>query len=131
MIIPNSIEPVASEFRATAPGTIEAEVQPPANGALRVIMRQSTPDGRVFRTHGGAPPSGENMAKVFSIEVTQAGRRIPVTVDYDKVIWSGLSWALGEIKAADLEPDMPVTVRFHSSEKDPVKLEGKVYNVVY
>ena len=131
VVIPNSIEPVASEFRATAPGTIEAEVPPPANGALRVIMRQRTPDGRVFRTHAGAPPGGENMAKVFSIEVTQAGRRIPVTLDYDKLIWSGLSWALGEIKAADLAPDMPVTVRFHSSEKDPVKLEGKVYNVVY
>ena len=131
VVIPSAIEPVAAEFRTTAPGAIEALVQPPANGALRVIMRQRTADGRVFRTHAGAPPNGENMAKVFSIEVTQAGRSIPVSLDYDKIVWSGLSWAVGEIKAADLAPGEPILVRFRSTEKDPVKLEGKVYHVVY
>jgi hypothetical protein len=131
VIIPRSIEPVAAEFRSTAPGAIEAEVQPPDNGALRVIMSQRTPGGRVFRTHAGAPPDGENMGKVFSIEVTQAGRAIPVTVSHDKIVWSGLSWAVGEIQSADLAPDKPVMVRFHSAEKAPVKLEGKVYHVVY
>jgi hypothetical protein len=131
VIIPRSIEPVAAEFRSTAPGTIEAELQPPADGALRVIMRQRTADGKVFRTQGGSPPDGNNMGKVFSIEVTQAGRTIPVTVNYDKIVWSGLSWAVGEIQSANLEPDKRVIVRFHSAEKAPVKLEGKAYHVVY
>jgi hypothetical protein len=36
-----------------------------------------------------------------------------------------------EIKAADLAPDKPVLVRFHSAEKDPVKLDGAAYQVVY
>ena len=71
------------------------------------------------------------MAKVFSIEVTQAGRRLPVSIDYDKVVWSGLSWAAGEVKAADLTPDSPVLVRFHSADKDAASLEGRVYQVVY
>jgi hypothetical protein len=131
VIIPRSIEPVAAEFRSTAPGAIEAELQPPANGALRVIMRQRTPDGRIFRTQGGSPPDGENMGRVFTIEATQAGRTIPVTVNYDKIIWSGLSWAVCEINSTDLAPDKPLIVRFHSAEKAPVKLEGKVYHVVY
>jgi hypothetical protein len=131
VVIPSSIEPVPAEFRNTAANTIESVIHPPATGALRVIMRQHTPDGKVFRTHAGAPPNGENMAKVFTIEVSQSGRTIPVAVDYDKIVWSGLSWALGEIKAADLVPDQPVTIRFHSSEKTPVILEGKAYHVVY
>jgi hypothetical protein len=131
VVIPRSIEPVAAEFHATAPSTIEASIQPPASGALRVIMRQRTPEGAVFRTHGGAPPNGQSMDKIFTIEATQAGRAIPVAIDYDKVIWSGLSWALGEIKASDLAPGQPVVVRFHSAEKQPVKLEGTVYRVVY
>ena len=131
IVIPSSIEPVAAELRSTAPGVIEAEVQPPMNGALRVIMRQRTPDGRVFRTHGGAPPDGENMGKVFTIDVTQGARNIPVTVSHDKIVWSGLSWAVGEIKSADLAPDKPVLIRLHSAEKNPVNLEGKIYHVVY
>ncbi len=131
VVIPTSIEPVAAEFRATAPSTIEAGTQPPAKGALRVIMRQRDPDGSIRRTWAGGPPNGENMGKVFTIEATQSGRAIPVHIDYDKIVWSGLSWAVGEIKASDLAPDKPVLVRFHSAEKDPVKLEGAAYKVVY
>ena len=71
------------------------------------------------------------MGRVFTIEATQAGRTIPVTVNYDKIIWSGLSWAVCEINSTDLAPDKPLIVRFHSAEKAPVKLEGKVYHVVY
>jgi hypothetical protein len=71
------------------------------------------------------------MGKVFTIEATQGARAIPVTVSHDKIVWSGLSWAVGEIKAADLAPDKPVTIRLHSAEKNPVKLEGKVYHIAY
>jgi hypothetical protein len=131
VIIPRSIQPVRAEFYTTAPNTIEASIQPPAEGVLRVIMRQRTLDGSIRRTWAGGPPDGENMAKVFTIEVTQDGRAIPVNIDYDKVVWSGLSWAVGEVKVAGLAPDKLVLVRFHSTEKDSVKLDGAVYQVVY
>jgi len=131
VVIPNFIQPVSAEFHVTAPGTIEASIQPPAKGVLRVIMRERTPDGYIRRTWAGGPPNGENMGKVFTVDATQEGRVIPVAIDYDKIVWSGLSWAVGEIKAADLAPDKPVTVRFHSGEKDPVKLDGAAYQVMY
>jgi hypothetical protein len=94
-------------------------------------MRQRTLDGSIRRTWAGGPPDGENMAKVFTIEVTQEGRAIPVNIDYDKIVWSGLSWAVGEIKVAGLVPHKLILVRFHSTEKDSVKLDGAVYQVVY
>ena len=131
VVIPRSIQPVPAEFHTTSPNTIEASIQPPAKGFLRVIMRERTPEGFLRRTWAGGPPNGENMGKVFTIEVTQDGRSIPVHIDYDKIVWSGMSWAVGEIKASDLTPNKPVLVRFHSSEKDPVKLEGTAYQVVY
>jgi hypothetical protein len=131
VIIPRTIQPVAADFHTTAPSTIEASIPAPTSGMLRVIMRERTPDGYIRRTWAGGPPTGTNMAKVFTIEATQDGRAIPVHVDYDKIVWSGLSWAVGEIKAADLARDKPVTIRFHSSEKDPVKLEGAAYQVSY
>ena len=131
VLIPASIQPIPSEFHTTAPSTIEASIEPPAKGALRVIMRERTPDGYLRRTWEGGPPSGQNMANVFTIEATQEGRTVPVHVDYDKIVWSGLSWAVGEIKAGDLDPRKPVQIRFHSAEKDAVKLEAAAYRVVY
>jgi hypothetical protein len=131
VVIPRSIQPVAADFRATTPSTIEASIQPVAKGDLRVMMREHTPDGYIRRTWAGGPPAGTNMGKVFTIEATQDGRSIPVAINYDKIVWSGLSWAVGEIKASDLAPNLPVLVRFHSAEKDPVKLEGTAYQVVY
>ena len=131
VVIPVSIRPLTAEFHTAAPSTIEATIQPLTKGVLRVIMRESTPDGYIRRTWAGGPPNGENMAKVFTIQATQNGHAVPVAIDYDKIIWSGLSWAVGEIKAADLAPSEPVIVQFHSTEKDPVKLDGAAYQVVY
>jgi hypothetical protein len=131
VVIPNAIVPISVDFRATAPSTIEASVTPTAEGSLRVIMRERTPEGYIRRTWAGGPPTGTKMAKVFTIEATQAGRSIPVKVDYDRIVWSGLSWAVGEIEAKDLAPNQPVVIRFHSNEKDPVELEGSAYQVVY
>lgn len=130
VVIPRSIDPVKAEFRSTSPNTIEASIQSPANGWLRVIMRQRL-DGRVYRTHGGAPPNGTSMGKIFTIEAIQAGRTLAVATDYDRVIWSGLSWALGEIKLDGSNPHEPIEVRIHSADKDAVELEGKIYRVVY
>jgi hypothetical protein len=131
VVIPRSIQPVTAEFHTTAPSTIEASIRPSAKGVLRVIMREHAPDGSIRRTWAGGPPNGENMAKVFTIEATQNGHTVPVGLDYDKIVWSGLSWAVGEIKATDLAPNTPVLVRFHSAEKDPVTLDGAAYQVEY
>ena len=131
VVIPTSIEPVQADFRTVAPATIEASIQPPHKGILRVIMRESTPDGYIRRTWAGGPPSGTNMAKVFQIEAIQGGRAVPVSIDYNKIVWSGLSWAVGEIKVSDLVPDQPLVVRFHSAEKDPITLDGSAYRLIY
>ena len=56
---------------------------------------------------------------------------MPVEINYDKVIWSGLSWAVGEIKNSALKPGSPVTIQCSSSEGDEMKLEGKIFVVTY
>jgi hypothetical protein len=47
------------------------------------------------------------------------------------VIWSGLSWAVGEVRHAALKPGLPVEVECSSAETGPVKLEGEVFAVEY
>jgi hypothetical protein len=131
VVIPRSIAPLPVSFTSTGHGSVEASVDPPTHGVLRVIVQEMTPDGQLRRTWAGGPPSGQNMAKVFALSATQAGRAIPIKLDYDKIVWSGMSWALGEIDAQDLTPGIPIDVRFHSSEKDPITLKGTAYLVEY
>ncbi len=131
VVIPRSIRPVPAEFQATGKGVIEATITAPAGGDLRLIMQQYSPDGSLRRTWAGGPPSGTNMGKVFLLEATQNGKQLPIREDYDKVIWSGLSWAAGEISAKDLHAGEPLTLTFRSTEKDPVTLKGTLYLVNY
>lgn len=129
VVIPRSIAPFVADFHSIGKGSIEATVTPPAHGVLRVIIRQATPDGIIRRTWAGGPPSGENMGKVFALSATQQGHPVPVHIDYDKIVWSGMSWAVGEIDAGKLAPGKPLTIQFHSSEKDPVQLQGAIYQI--
>jgi hypothetical protein len=52
-------------------------------------------------------------------------------VEYDRVIWSGLSWAVGEVRQSDLRPGSPVTLSFKTTEKSAVTLQAKLYRVRY
>jgi hypothetical protein len=131
VVIPRSIRPVPAEFTATGKGVIQTTIPAPDGGDLRLVMQQYSPDGSLRRTWGGGPPKGTNMAKVFLLEATQSGRQLPIHEDYDKVIWSGLSWAAGEISAKDLHVGEPLTLTLSSTEKDPVTLKGSLYLVNY
>jgi hypothetical protein len=131
VLIPRSIVPFPISFQATDKGSVEATVDAPAHGVLRVIVREKTPDGYIRRTWAGGPPNGENMGKVFALSASQNGRDVPVRIDYDKIVWSGMSWAAGEIDTKNLAPGQPLLVKFHSTEKDPITLEGSAYLVEY
>ena len=131
VVIPRGIRLLESQFQSAGKGVIEATIPVPATGDLRLVMQQHNPDGSIRRTWAGGPPNGTNMGGVFLLEAMQNGHRLPVAINYDKVIWSGLSWAVGEIKRKDLQPGVPITLRFTSKEKDPVTLSGNVYEVSY
>jgi hypothetical protein len=132
VVIPRSIQPVEAVFSPRGKNMIEATVRAPKNGNLRIIMQQrSAKDGTIVRSWKGGPPTGTNMGKFFVLSATQDGKPLPVEINYDKVIWSGLSWAVGEIGHAALKVDMPVTIEWASAEEGPVQLEGHVYQVEY
>jgi hypothetical protein len=131
VVIPRAIAPVPVSLRTAGANSAEFTVDAPSQGVLRVVLQEKTPDGFIRRTWAGGPPNGENMAKVFALSATQGDKAVRVRVDYDKVVWSGMSWAVGEIDAADVKAGQPLVVRFHSGEKDPVVLEGAAYFVEY
>ena len=129
VVIPQSISPLAVAFQPLGSHGIAASIMPPPSGAIRIVLQQRTPEGDIRRTWAGGPPKGENMGKVLKIEALQHDRPLAMRINYDKVIWSGLSWGVGEV--SQFAQGEPVTIRCTSTEKDPVKLEAKVYQVRY
>jgi hypothetical protein len=129
ILIPRRIEPLTVEFggKDEASNEIETVVTPPAKGDLRIVLQQHDVGGAIVRSF-----SRNNMGEFFTIEADQDGKQLPVEIRYDKRVWSGLSWAVGEIRHADLAPGKPVRLRLSSAEtQDPVVLEGRIYRVEY
>ncbi len=130
--IPTRIHPLPALFeQMSGSGELTGTLSVPSGEDLRIIMRQLTPDGLALRSTGGAPPKGTTMGKLFRITATQDGKSLPVEIRYDKAIWSGMSWAVGEIKASDLAPGKQVTVRCSTQEKKEHRLNGEAYGVTY
>ena len=121
---------VGGQFVACGTNAVSSSVEVAANRDLRVIMRQLD-RGISVRTSRGAPPNGTTLGKVLQIKASQNEQAILVSIQYDKAIWSGLSWAVGEVKSRDLKPGVPVVVRCSSLETRPVELEVRVKAVQY
>jgi hypothetical protein len=128
IVIPRSIQPISADFTSVGKQIVQATISAPPDGDLRLIFQQFESDGRTLHR---TMESDTAMGKVFHLRAEQAGRSIPIHEEYDRVIWSGLSWAAGEIRKADLRPGAPLTITFESTEKTPVILEGHLYVVRY
>ena len=101
---------------------------PPRDGHLRIVMRQRDGAGPL-RVTGGSPPKGKSLGKILVIRAAQDGAELPVAIAYDKAIWSGLSWAVGEVACGGLKPGLPVTITCTTSDVRPLTLSGAVYAV--
>ena len=129
--IPQAIRPLQAQFQHQNDNMIETTVNAPDSGDLRIVLQQRGRDGRLMRSWPGGPPSGISLGKVLTLQATQDGESVPIESNYDKVIWSGLSWAVGEIRSNSMRPGQPITLRLSSAEKDPVTLQGHLYVVTY
>lgn len=132
VVIPSEVRPIAAEFQPSGndPGNkLIAKIERPTDGeTLRILFRQ-TRGGLALRSSGGPPPDGVTLAKLLSITVRQGERTIPLRVNYDLAIWSGLSWAVGEAKLGDMDAAGLVTIECATTESSPVQLAAEVYSI--
>lgn len=129
VVIPTHIAPVALRDVTTQPNTTSATVVAPAHGRLRVIMNQLSAAGEPLRSRGGEKPVRVSLDNVFRIEVRCGDRLLPIKLNYDRRVWSGLSWAVAE---ADLETVLPgesLSVRCSSAEPQATTITLAVYHV--
>lgn len=97
-------------------------------GKYRILFSQTDRSGNPFRSWGGGLPDGKNMAVYFKFSVNSNGRGLDTSIQYDKVIWSGLSWA-----AAEFEVPSPgeVSVDVYSKEGTSSLFKINIYRVTY
>ncbi len=93
--IPMSQEKLPVEFVVRGKNRVGGVVQPVGGKDLRILFQQFGPDGYPVRSWGGAPPDGQKMNTLLVIRASVGGRELPLYIQYDKMIWSGLSWAAG------------------------------------
>jgi len=126
-----SIEPIDASFQVGASGTIEASLDPPIEGVLRIIVQA--------RESAGAH-SLQSDRQVPTLEVTQWDRPIPFRLvsqtGHHRLFGSRPALLIAAIDVNDLTPGVPVRVRVHSnlpasSDSAPPDLEGHAYAVVY
>lgn len=129
VIIPRSVRQLETTFTNDGEKAIAATVMPVEDGWLRITLRQCDADGIAVRSTGGAPPNGVKLGDILRLEVSQDGRAVPVCINYDKPIWSGLSWAVGEVDCRSLEADCPLMIRCSTTEPKDVVLHGELYGV--
>jgi hypothetical protein len=124
--IPERMEQLKVGFHTNGKNAIVSDaVKVPEGKDLRILVQQFGANGLPVRSWGGSPPDGKKMNTLIQIRVLQAGATLPLYVEYDKMIWSGLSWGAAELRGASGS----VTVECHTMEKDELRLEARVYVV--
>ena len=131
VVIPRKIRPMEVKFESKEKNVIEAVILPPDAGDIRILFQQRDEKGEIVRSWPGGPPKGKPMGTVLKIGAEQEGKPLPIELEYDRQIWSGLSWGAGEIRGKDLNGKGPIHIRCSSTETDVRKLEGRVYAVEY
>ncbi|MDB5134984.1 MAG: hypothetical protein JWP37_1587 [Mucilaginibacter sp.] len=129
--IPIAIDRIESTFTRTGKNTIEGEINVLKGKNVRIIMQQFDAKGVPYRSWPGSPPDGKKVSEAININALQDGKNILLHIEYDKVIWSGLSWAAAEIKHGDFDQGKPLHIKCTSGEKDELKLSANIYSVSY
>ncbi len=136
IVIPNSIQAVDADFQTTDPATIQAHIEPPIEGVLRVVVRERTPANQTLPNMTNSALTYENAAQPLTVEVTQSGRPIPVRINgrenaENEAAHDEPNWLVAEVDVNDLTPGVPVSVQFHSNLGESADLVGTAYQVVY
>jgi len=129
--IPKEINPVDASFSEAGLNSIRATVNAPGGKHIRILFQQFGPDGFPRRSWGGSPPDGKKMDAFLQISVTQGKKTVPLHIEYDKMIWSGLSWGAAEIVPGDWDAARPLEVQCHSTEAEKLQLKAHIYAVTY
>jgi hypothetical protein len=129
--IPRTITRLDATFRHADKNRMETRISVPIGMHLRILLQQFDANGLPHRSWGGSPPSGKKMDAFLKIRVSQDGQYLPLHMEYDKVIWSGLSWAAVELRSENINQAKPLEISCESTEPVNLRLEARLYAITY
>jgi hypothetical protein len=130
VVIPAAIQSLPAKFEGCGHNQVAATITPPPDGDIRIIMTQSE-NGIAYRSTGGSSPGGRPLSEILRIVAQQAGKKLPVRVQHDRAIWSGLSWVVGEISRQNVASGQPLQITCSSAETRALELATTAYSVRY
>jgi hypothetical protein len=129
--IPHTISTLNVLFKETGKNTLESAVHNIPSKNIRIVLQQFDANGLPHRSWGGAPPDGKKISEFIKIVPTQNGKEVQMHIGNDRVIWSGLSWAVGEIDKKDIDRTNALNILCISTEKESLRLRAEIYAVGY
>ena len=130
VVVPRDIRAIEARFVHKLDNEIETTIAVPETGDIRIVFRQKDLAGNPHCTSADRTAKTP-FDKLLKIWAEQDGRRIAVEMGYNRYIWSGLSWAAGEIRGEHLRRGQPITIHYSTVEKWIVSLSGDLYVVEY
>jgi hypothetical protein len=128
--IPEMLEELNVDFKKTDKNTLKTDFQINKAGTYRLVFRQFSPDGMPCRLTGGGYPDGTSLDQLQILKVEVNNVNIPLHYEYDKALWSGLSWSAAEFKLPDDLQNQTVTVSYSiPDEPEDLIITGSVFFV--
>lgn len=133
VLIPQLIKPFPVTWQLSGTNEVQARFTYQGQHDLRLVFSLSGEDGHPLRITGGSPPKGRMIGELLQINVLQGKKQLPLKLNYNKQIWSGLSWAVAEIAKETIVPNQPLLISFRYSDPAGRKgtIRGNVYEVSY
>ena len=120
IVIPATIQKVKIDVQKKNEHTLQAHYTPSKGKTVRILFQQ-------LDEHG----TGIKMDHFFNIEVKQGKRSVPIKKSHDKMIWCGLSWAVGEVSADDIKEGRPLEISCTVIDGNSEHCLLEVYEVEY
>ena len=104
---------------------------PKSTKKLHVIFILKDAKNQPIRLNGGSPPNGDYMSDILNMNLTQNNRPINFQTNNHKQIWSGMSWALGEVAKNSYTIKIPLKISFNINKKYAVKgsISCEIYEI--
>lgn len=131
IVIPQDIRKVETSVYINDDHTATYQLESELHGdKLRVVFTQCDNKRKPFRTWGGGLPYGRKMSEYISIHAYCNGTELPVTINYDKVLWSGLSWGVGEFDIRN-KANLPIKIKCMARDGKSSDFKVDIYDVTY
>lgn len=131
VVIPAKIEKIPTVFKKVGENKFQAVIENfNSNSTLRIVCSQKGDDGKYHRVSGG-DNKGFSVGEIIKLRVTQHGKELPIEINWDKKLWSGISWATGEIEGKNIDRNKPLIITYELKDPKQIVLEGNLYKVDY